>query len=113
MGRGKRLLPRRLAAKLLEIRERLDLSQAQMFNRLGKTRSRIYASHISGYERGTREPPLDVLLQYARVAGVLIEALVDDELDLPEHLPSEVTTEWVVIKRERPNMRPSRQRSKS
>ena len=28
MGRGRRVQPKRLAAKLLEIRERLDLSQA-------------------------------------------------------------------------------------
>ncbi len=58
MGRGKRVVPKLLAAKLLKIRERLDLNQAQMFRRLGKMRSRIYASHVSGYEQGTREPPL-------------------------------------------------------
>jgi transcriptional regulator with XRE-family HTH domain len=101
MGRGRRVQPVRLAEKLLEIRERLDLSQAQMFRRLGVTRSRIYVSHISGYELGTREPPLDVLLQYARAAGVPMDALVDDELDLPEKLPSEVSYEWVMIRRER------------
>lgn len=99
MGRGKRVVPRRLAAKLSQIRERLDLNQAQMFRRLGKTRSRIYSTHISGYEQGTREPPLDVLLQYARVAGVLLEVLIDDKLDLPDRLPSE-PTEWVVVPRE-------------
>lgn len=31
---------------------------------------------------------LKVLLQYARVAGVHMEALVDDELDLPDKLPA-------------------------
>ena len=102
MGRGRRAQPVKLAPKLIQIRERLDLNQAQMFRRLGKTRSRIYASHISGYEMGTREPPLDVLLQYARVAGVLMEVLVDDDLDLPERLPSEVRTEWIMVKRELP-----------
>jgi transcriptional regulator with XRE-family HTH domain len=102
MGRGRRVQPEKLAAKLLAIRERLDLSQAQMFKRLNVTRSRIYASHISGYETGIREPPLDVLLQYARVAGVPMEVLVDDELRLPERLPSEVTQEWIMVKRERP-----------
>jgi transcriptional regulator with XRE-family HTH domain len=70
-----------------------------MFRRLGKTRSRIYASHVSGYEQGTREPPLDVLLQYARVAGVPVEVLIDDKLNLPDRLPSE-PTEWVVVPRE-------------
>lgn len=101
MGRGRRVQPVRLAEKLTAIRQRLDLSQAQMFRRLGVTRSRLYVSHISGYELGTREPPLDVLLQYARVAGVPMEALVDDELNLPENLPSEVIHEWVVSRRER------------
>ncbi|MDT5270280.1 MAG: Helix-turn-helix domain [Acidobacteriota bacterium] len=101
MGRGKRVVPSQLAAKLLEIRERLDLSQEQMFKRLGKTLSRIYSSHISGYEHGIREPPLDILLQYARVAGVPVEVLIDDELDLPDKLPSE-PVEWVVVRRERP-----------
>jgi hypothetical protein len=31
-----------------------------------------------------------VLLQYARVAGVHMEDIVDDELDLPEKLPGNV-----------------------
>jgi transcriptional regulator with XRE-family HTH domain len=102
MGRGRRVQPEGLATKLLAIRERLDLSQAQMFRRLGVTRSRIYVSHISCYELGIREPPLDVLLQYARAAGVPMEVLVDDDLELPERLPSEVTQEWIMVKRERP-----------
>lgn len=99
MGRGKRVVPERLAAKLLLIRERLDLSQSEMFKRLRVRRSRVYASHISGYETGTREPPLDVILQYARVAGVPVEALIDDELDLPHRLPGE-PSEWVMTRRD-------------
>jgi hypothetical protein len=27
------------------------------------------------------------LLRYARIAGVYVDVLIDDELDLPEHLP--------------------------
>jgi transcriptional regulator with XRE-family HTH domain len=102
MGRGKRVVPDKLPAKLLAIRERLDLSQVQMFRRLGKLRSRAHASHISGYEQGIREPPLDVLLQYARVAGVPVEVLIDDELDLPQRIPSQVTSEWIMVRKERP-----------
>jgi transcriptional regulator with XRE-family HTH domain len=101
MGRGKRYQPKRLAEKLIEIRNRLDLNQSQMFKRLGETPSKIYASHISSYELGTREPPLDVLLQYARIAGVPMEILIDDELDLPEILPSQKVYEWVLTMRER------------
>jgi len=42
---------------------------------------------ISAYELGNREPSLLVLLSYARVAGVYVDVLVDDELDLPAKLP--------------------------
>jgi transcriptional regulator with XRE-family HTH domain len=103
MGRGRRYQPERLAEKLIEIRNRLDLNQSQMFKRLGETKSKIYASHISSYEFGTREPPLDVLLRYARIAGVPMEVLVDDELYLPEILPSEKVYEWILTMRERRN----------
>jgi transcriptional regulator with XRE-family HTH domain len=101
MGRGKRYQPRRLAEKLTEIRNRLELNQSQMFKRLGETQSKIYASHISSYELGTREPPLDILLRYARVTGVPIDILIDDEIDLPETLPSEKAFEWILTMRER------------
>jgi transcriptional regulator with XRE-family HTH domain len=101
MGRGKRVVPDRLPAKLLAIRELLDLSQVQMFRRLGPLRSRVHPAHISGYEQGIREPPLDVLLQYARVAGVPVEVLIDDELDLPERLLTQNVQEWVMVRKER------------
>ena len=45
-------------------------------------------ARISSYELGTREPPLPVLLAYARAANVYVDALVDDDMDLPERLPS-------------------------
>jgi hypothetical protein len=48
----------------------------------------LYQSNISGYEIGEREPPLPVLLQYARVAGVCVDVLIDDKLELPDKLPS-------------------------
>jgi transcriptional regulator with XRE-family HTH domain len=41
-------------------------------------------SAISQYETGKREPPLLVLLKYARLAGVTIDDLVDDKLSLPK-----------------------------
>jgi transcriptional regulator with XRE-family HTH domain len=43
---------------------------------------------ISRYEQGKREPPLMILMAYARLANVYVEVLIDDELDLPEKLPS-------------------------
>src|SRR5688572_2979665 len=81
--------PRRLADKLLHIRKALNLSQNEMIKRLGFDGELIQA-HISAYERKreNRVPPLGVVLQYARCAGVTIEMIVDDNLDLPDKLPA-------------------------
>lgn len=38
--------------------------------------------NISTYERDKSEPPIAVLLAYARVAKVEMAQIVDDELDL-------------------------------
>jgi len=71
----------RLAGKLLQIREGLGLSQTEMLERLGFS-DVLFRSNVSQYERGYRIPPLPVLLQYARVAGITVETLIDDELNL-------------------------------
>jgi transcriptional regulator with XRE-family HTH domain len=76
----------RLAEKLLQLRLALGLSQTEMLRRLDVEDMIIY-NRISDYERGTREPPLPILLRYARVAGVYVEDLIDDDLDLPQNLP--------------------------
>src|SRR5262245_37856793 len=86
MGKAARLRPARLGEKLLQIREGLGLSQNEMLRRL-KAPDTISREHISAFELGKREPPLPVLLQYARSVGVTIDVLVDDELDLPKRLP--------------------------
>jgi transcriptional regulator with XRE-family HTH domain len=87
MGKTQRPKPRRLTEKLLQIRSSLGLSQNGMIRRLGLAEE-LYQGSISGYELGTREPPLPVLLKYAQVAGVCVDALINDELDLPGKLPS-------------------------
>src|ERR1051325_10525040 len=86
MGRAARMRPARLAEKLLHIRNALGLSQNEMIKRLG-LEDVLYRSNISGFEVGEREPPLPVLLKYARAAGVSVDALIDDEMDLPDKLP--------------------------
>lgn len=88
MGRSRRPRPARLAAKLRQLRAALGLTQEQMFERLGETKTALYSGHISLYESGQREPPLPVLLSYARSAGVYVDVLIDDELDLPDRLPA-------------------------
>ena len=79
--------PERLAEKLLHIRLTLGLSQSDMLRRIGLEDTISYKK-ISDYEHGNREPTLLILLGYARAANVAMEAIVDDELDLPSKLPS-------------------------
>jgi transcriptional regulator with XRE-family HTH domain len=87
MGRRARAKPARLAEKLLRIREALGLSQSEMFRRLD-VEDFSEVKRISDYEIDKSEPPLPVLLQYARVAGVCVDVLIDDELELPAKLPA-------------------------
>ena len=95
MGRSQRPKPAQLAAKLRQIRTALGLTQQQMYERLGETKTALYPGHIGLYELGQREPPLPVLLRYARISGVYVDVLIDDELELPEHLPS-TGYDWVL-----------------
>ena len=82
-----RLEAGRLGEKLLHIRTALGLSQSEMLRRLGFEDALVY-NRISDYELGKREPPLPILLQYARLVGVHVDVLIDDELDLPAKLPA-------------------------
>ena len=87
MGRTSREKPERLAEKLLQIRLALDLSQGDLLSRFGLS-ERLNRDDVSKYERGVREPSLPVLLRYARSVGISTDVLIDDELDLPEKLPT-------------------------
>jgi transcriptional regulator with XRE-family HTH domain len=80
MGTTKRPSPRKLPGKLKRIRLRLGLSQGGITKQL-KVKDR---ASISMYENGQREPPLAILLAYARLAKVPMETLVDDKLGLPK-----------------------------
>jgi len=75
--------PEHLAAKLLAIRQKLNLSQSELIAKLGRDLS---TGRISEYESGSRIPSLLTLLAYSKVARVRVEALIDDNLDLPERL---------------------------
>jgi len=85
MARGVRLKPKRLTQKLIQIRLSLGLSQNELIKRLEVD---LTQNRISEYETGKGEPPLPVLLKYARVAGVCVDMLIDDDLDLPAKLPA-------------------------
>src|ERR1700694_3212739 len=87
MGKSPRSKPARLTENRLKSRPSLGLSQNQIIRRLGLSEE-LYQASISGYELGTREPPLPILLKYAEVAGVCMDVLINDKLDLPKKLPS-------------------------
>ncbi len=109
MGHARRR-PARLAEKLLQIRLALGLSQTDMHRLLGAGEEIPY-TRISDFELDKSEPTLMVLLQYARVAGVNMEVLADDGLDLPERLPG--PTDHAEIARRFAPRRATRRGSKS
>jgi len=87
MGKRARMRQERLAGKLLQIRLTLGVSQSELLRRLGFQDVLDY-KRISEYELGKSEPPLAVLLSYARAAGVCVDVLIDDALHLPDKLPA-------------------------
>lgn|GEM_PF-173452 len=104
MGLIQRPKPTRLPEKLLQIRMALGLSQSGMIKQLGLAEP-YDRSTISYYERGEREPPLPILLQYARAVGISTDVLIDDQIDLPKEL-------LVGVRRERRESQQKQQSSK-
>jgi transcriptional regulator with XRE-family HTH domain len=98
MGIAARFKSTRLADKLTRIRIALGLSQNEMISRLGFSEDLI-REEISAFELGKRQPPLQVLLQYARCVGISTDVLIDDELDLPAKLLKAPTRKEVRHKR--------------
>jgi transcriptional regulator with XRE-family HTH domain len=85
---ARRPAPKRLGEKLLQIRTALELSQTGIVSRLDYQESPLHPAQISNFEQGKREPPLQLLLAYARLANIPLELLADDKLDLPAKLPT-------------------------
>ena len=79
MGTTKRARPRKLGRKLRQVRKRAGLSQTEVAKEFGVTDRAL----ISQFETGKRQPPLPVLLKYAQLAGVVVDALIDDKVKLP------------------------------
>lgn len=88
MGQSPRPRPKRLAEKLRQLRELLGLTQEQLAEAVGHIESPPQPGHISEYERGRREPSLLFLLVIVRLAGIPMETLIDDELELPRKIPA-------------------------
>jgi transcriptional regulator with XRE-family HTH domain len=57
------------------------MSQGKMVKRLG-VQNLIHYTTISKYELDKNEPPLMILLAYARLAEIPVEQIIDDELEL-------------------------------
>jgi transcriptional regulator with XRE-family HTH domain len=57
------------------------VSQAEIVKRLG-VQDLIHYTTISKYELDKNEPPLAILLAYAHLAGIPVEQIIDDELEL-------------------------------
>ena len=70
--------PNYLAAKLLAIRQAHGASQCWMAELVQVKRY----TRLSEFERGRRIPSLVTLLYYARIAGIPLESIVDDDIDL-------------------------------
>jgi len=84
MGSSSRIKPEFLAGKLSAIRNHLEMSQTQLAEKLSSAKVKLRRSDISRYELGLREPSLIFLFQYARLANVTMEMLVDDAVDVSE-----------------------------
>jgi len=74
-------IPDNLGKKLKMIRKKNGYTLDAMAEKLGmegiSRRSRVYE-----WEIGTRQPDLKILLQYARMADVSTDELIDDEQKL-------------------------------
>ena len=73
--------PKHLAKKVLQIRRNLGVSQGELVRQLS-VQALIDHTTISKYELDKNEPPLTILLAYARLAGIPVERIIDDELEL-------------------------------
>ncbi len=78
------LAPARLGEKLKSIRARYDLTQGKMLLIVNPTElDEGNRARVSQYENGLRVPSLVETYNYARFAGVPLETLLNDDLDLP------------------------------
>jgi transcriptional regulator with XRE-family HTH domain len=57
------------------------VSQGELVRQLG-VQALIEHTTISKYELNKHEPPLTILLAYARLVGIPVEEIIDDELEL-------------------------------
>ena len=71
-------MPHLLAPKLMRIRERLRVGQAEMARLLGDTPIPPDGGTVSRFERGEREPNLLEIVAYCNMAQIDASVLIDD-----------------------------------
>jgi len=96
MGRRSRKRPARLPEKLRTIRG--TMSQDEIIVRMRLT-GELVREEVSAFELDKREPPLPILLRYGDLAGVYVDVLIDDDLDLPDNLPASPKSPGIPHKR--------------
>jgi transcriptional regulator with XRE-family HTH domain len=89
VGRGKRIIPARMPAKLKTIRMKQTLTMDEMAKALERELEsldykniKVHSSHVSEYEKGKREPLLPILLAYSNIFNVELSVLVNDKKEL-------------------------------
>lgn len=88
MSSGTPEQPKRLAEKLKHVRVSMGLTQQAMFEALEKEmngNAKLHFGYITRFESGSRVPSLLVLLAYARVTGITVEVLIDDNLNISKN----------------------------
>lgn len=92
MGRNKVKQPEKLSRKLKKIRQKLGLSQTELYTLLYPEKAELAPTsrgHISAYETGQRAPSLIDILSYVQIlekkAGISIstDVLINDKIELP------------------------------
>ncbi len=81
----KKLTPHRLASKIKDIRNSLGLTQEQIWSFVNPAQAPTNYSRISQYENNVRVPSLREIWNYARLAGLSVEVLADDALNLTDN----------------------------
>lgn len=98
MGKAPGYKPARLGLKIIEIRNRLELSQNGLIKYLG-LQDELFQGDVSAFELGNRVPDLRTLLMLAKAVGVYVDVLIDDELDLPGKLPANPKSDGIKRRR--------------
>lgn len=78
MDQRKRANPKRLAEKLVAIRQKLGMTHSQLARVLGFDKP----VRIAEYECGVREPEIVVVLNYAKVGRISMDILANDNREL-------------------------------